>query len=513
MWNVSSAPKPPHSPLRSCGEDLSGAQGPGRGCGAEHSPAPSPPWGWDTQIPVPLGAAPPGGQCPGPSSVPFLLGPISSSSSTPSRSAGRKSAAATAARRAGPFLPRATSSPGSSGDGDGDVSGGSSPPCGPKGDLAALPGRRCWAGGGGDLAGCGFSPVQKRCSSCSRAAGVLELLQSPFEAPLRRYLKPRRALAARAGFSEAWRGCFSPRRGSAPPPDALPAVPRCLSSSPRCHGAAEVTRGAVTVSGAAAEGSTPGCRGGGGGGAGEAGPPVGVRQSHVRPSVRPAGRARMGCVHCKEKVAAKGQAGSGGGPSSAPPLQYDPDPAQLGGAFTHIPDFNNFHGPAVPTPAPFYPSNTLQAHGSSIAGQWRAGEGGVGVCGGVPAAPMGAGRDGAHPRCPPCAAGGGVTLFIALYDYEARTEDDLSFQKGEKFHIINNTALGWVPSGVGGSGGWGCCARGGRVCVSVCPPLLTARPSVPSEGDWWEARSLSSGDTGYIPSNYVAPVDSIQAEE
>uniref|UniRef100_A0A8D2QBV0 Tyrosine-protein kinase n=1 Tax=Zonotrichia albicollis TaxID=44394 RepID=A0A8D2QBV0_ZONAL len=76
------------------------------------------------------------------------------------------------------------------------------------------------------------------------------------------------------------------------------------------------------------------------------------------------------------------------------------------------------------------------------------------------------------PPSPPCATGGGVTLFIALYDYEARTEDDLTFQKGEKFHIINNT-----------------------------------------EGDWWEARSLSSGATGYIPSNYVAPVDSIQAEE
>ncbi|NWZ43510.1 YRK kinase, partial [Brachypodius atriceps] len=37
--------------------------------------------------------------------------------------------------------------------------------------------------------------------------------------------------------------------------------------------------------------------------------------------------------------------------------------------------------------------------------------------------------------------------------------------------------------------------------------------SLPREGDWWEARSLSSGATGYIPSNYVAPVDSIQAEE
>ncbi|KAI4539401.1 hypothetical protein MG293_010793 [Ovis ammon polii] len=66
----------------------------------------------------------------------------------------------------------------------------------------------------------------------------------------------------------------------------------------------------------------------------------------------------------------------------------------------------------------------------------------------------------------------GVTLFVALYDYEARTEDDLSFHKGEKFQILNS-----------------------------------------SEGDWWEARSLTTGETGYIPSNYVAPVDSIQAEE
>uniref|UniRef100_A0A3B3U3Z8 Tyrosine-protein kinase n=1 Tax=Poecilia latipinna TaxID=48699 RepID=A0A3B3U3Z8_9TELE len=66
----------------------------------------------------------------------------------------------------------------------------------------------------------------------------------------------------------------------------------------------------------------------------------------------------------------------------------------------------------------------------------------------------------------------GVTLFVALYDYEARTEDDLSFRKGERFQILNST-----------------------------------------EGDWWEARSLTTGGTGYIPSNYVAPVDSIQAED
>uniref|UniRef100_A0A5F8GEM7 Tyrosine-protein kinase n=1 Tax=Monodelphis domestica TaxID=13616 RepID=A0A5F8GEM7_MONDO len=67
---------------------------------------------------------------------------------------------------------------------------------------------------------------------------------------------------------------------------------------------------------------------------------------------------------------------------------------------------------------------------------------------------------------------GGVTIFVALYDYEARTTEDLSFKKSERFQIINNT-----------------------------------------EGDWWEARSIATGKTGYIPSNYVAPADSIQAEE
>ncbi|XP_064155261.1 proto-oncogene tyrosine-protein kinase Src isoform X2 [Anguilla rostrata] len=67
---------------------------------------------------------------------------------------------------------------------------------------------------------------------------------------------------------------------------------------------------------------------------------------------------------------------------------------------------------------------------------------------------------------------GGVTTFVALYDYESRTASDLSFKKGERLQIVNNT-----------------------------------------EGDWWLARSLTSGESGYIPSNYVAPSDSIQAEE
>ncbi|XP_067111345.1 tyrosine-protein kinase Fgr isoform X3 [Osmerus mordax] len=142
----------------------------------------------------------------------------------------------------------------------------------------------------------------------------------------------------------------------------------------------------------------------------------------------------MGCVHCKQKKAAKAASVvevadpfpgniDGGVSTVLTPPRYCPDPTQT------IPDFNKPFGTAL------FPSTNSQPRAGGI-------------------------------------TGGGVTLFIALYDYDARTEDDLTFQKGEKFHIINNT-----------------------------------------EGDWWEARSLDTGNSGYIPSNYVAPVDSIQAEE
>eukprot|EP00045_Choanoeca_perplexa_P006657 m.57320 g.57320 ORF g.57320 m.57320 type:complete len:503 (+) comp13722_c0_seq1:274-1782(+) len=63
-------------------------------------------------------------------------------------------------------------------------------------------------------------------------------------------------------------------------------------------------------------------------------------------------------------------------------------------------------------------------------------------------------------------------VFIALYDYDARTKDDLNFKKGEKLVILNN-----------------------------------------SDGDWWQARSLATQQTGYIPSNYVAEVQSIESED
>lgn len=66
---------------------------------------------------------------------------------------------------------------------------------------------------------------------------------------------------------------------------------------------------------------------------------------------------------------------------------------------------------------------------------------------------------------------GPLKVFVALYDYDARTDEDLSFRKGEHLEIINDT-----------------------------------------QGDWWFARSKTSKKEGYIPSNYVAKLKSLESE-
>uniref|UniRef100_A0A914BUI2 Tyrosine-protein kinase n=1 Tax=Acrobeloides nanus TaxID=290746 RepID=A0A914BUI2_9BILA len=62
-------------------------------------------------------------------------------------------------------------------------------------------------------------------------------------------------------------------------------------------------------------------------------------------------------------------------------------------------------------------------------------------------------------------------LFVALFDYEARTDEDLSFKRNEVLEILNDM-----------------------------------------QGDWWYARSLLTNKTGYIPSNYVAREKSIESQ-
>lgn len=62
-------------------------------------------------------------------------------------------------------------------------------------------------------------------------------------------------------------------------------------------------------------------------------------------------------------------------------------------------------------------------------------------------------------------------IYLALYDYDARTDEDLSFKKGEHLEILNDT-----------------------------------------QGDWWYARSRTTKLEGYIPSNYVAKLQSLECE-
>ncbi|XP_072412864.1 tyrosine-protein kinase HCK [Chiloscyllium punctatum] len=62
-------------------------------------------------------------------------------------------------------------------------------------------------------------------------------------------------------------------------------------------------------------------------------------------------------------------------------------------------------------------------------------------------------------------------VVVALYDYEGIHEGDLSFKKGEKVKVLSE------------------------------------------QGEWWQGRSLTTNQEGYIPSNYFAKDNSLEMEE
>ena len=62
-------------------------------------------------------------------------------------------------------------------------------------------------------------------------------------------------------------------------------------------------------------------------------------------------------------------------------------------------------------------------------------------------------------------------MFVGIYDFDSRTDDELSFKKGDLLYIIST-----------------------------------------DEGDWWFAQAMATGKEGYIPSNYVAKSGSLDAE-
>lgn len=83
---------------------------------------------------------------------------------------------------------------------------------------------------------------------------------------------------------------------------------------------------------------------------------------------------------------------------------------------------------------------------------------------------------------------------MALYDYEAIHEGDLGFKKGDRLQILEE----WVSMEVRGV------LLTVLVCYQVCPLCRS--------GEWWKAKLISTGEEGYIPSNYVAK-DTLETEE
>ena len=63
-------------------------------------------------------------------------------------------------------------------------------------------------------------------------------------------------------------------------------------------------------------------------------------------------------------------------------------------------------------------------------------------------------------------------MFVGKYDYDSRTDDDLSFKKGDLLYIIST-----------------------------------------DEEDWWFAQSLATGKEGFIPSNHVTKWRNLEDEE
>uniref|UniRef100_L7M6T6 Tyrosine-protein kinase n=1 Tax=Rhipicephalus pulchellus TaxID=72859 RepID=L7M6T6_RHIPC len=81
-------------------------------------------------------------------------------------------------------------------------------------------------------------------------------------------------------------------------------------------------------------------------------------------------------------------------------------------------------------------------------------------------------REAPPQRAPNIAGSAQGKVVVALYTYNARDDGDLSFRKGDRLQILND-----------------------------------------SDQDWWHAKQLNGSQTGYIPQNYVAFEKTVESED
>ena len=139
-------------------------------------------------------------------------------------------------------------------------------------------------------------------------------------------------------------------------------------------------------------------------------------------------------------------------------------------------------------------------------------------------------------------------LFIAKYDFFSEMDGDLNFKKGDLLYIINKDKENWwlAKAKESGQQGYIPCNyvtkfRVPKVAPKEAPKAVPEESQYPlyrgkydffseddeylsfKEGDlmymlnmvedWWFARSKQTGQEGYVPNNYVAECNSLDAEE
>ena len=136
-------------------------------------------------------------------------------------------------------------------------------------------------------------------------------------------------------------------------------------------------------------------------------------------------------------------------------------------------------------------------------------------------------------------------LYIAIHTFSSELDGDLNFKKGDQLYIINQDNKNWWYARAKDSGEKGYIpvnyitrASASKAASKPVPevsqyPLYTGKYDFFSEddkylsfkkgdlmyilnnveGNWWFARCKQTGQEGYVPYNYVAAFNTLDAEE
>ena len=132
-------------------------------------------------------------------------------------------------------------------------------------------------------------------------------------------------------------------------------------------------------------------------------------------------------------------------------------------------------------------------------------------------------------------------LYVATHTFSSELDGDLNFKKGDQLYIINQDSKNWWYARAKDSGQEGYIPVNYVIRSSASKPVpeVSQYPLYRGkhdyfskdnkylsfkkgdlmymlnmvEEDWWFARSKQTGQEGYVPNNYVAAFNTLDAEE